>query len=275
MYVHLLTCSEMPDLYEDDRVFRSVLECRGHRTTVGVWGTAADISPETVTVVRSCWDYWRDSGRFLDYLEGLPGPVWNPPALIRWNSCKNHYLRELHREGVAIVPTNFDGWTEGLPASDELIIKSSISNAGLDVRRVNRAEFEAGKRGGWGLYLIQPFLPEIVNGEFSVIYLGGSYSHCVHKVPADGEFRVQHFYGGRYQRIEPSPALYEAAALAMLAVPHPTLYARLDFIPDQGRYLLGEMELIEPLLHFDLCPEAAHRAVDVLESYHLGTDLAV
>ena len=39
--------------------------------------------------------------------------------------------------------------------------------------------------------LVQPFEPSVTDGERSLLYLGGQYSHAVRKMPADGDFRVQ------------------------------------------------------------------------------------
>ena len=43
--------------------------------------------------------------------------------------------------------------------------------------------------------LVQAFEPSVRDGERSLIFLGGRYSHAVRKVPAAGDFRVQTRYG--------------------------------------------------------------------------------
>src|SRR6266568_3199654 len=62
-------------------------------------------------VVRSCWDYHHRLEEFLGWvvrLERAGIPVWNPPAVLRWNSHKG-YLRDLAARGVPIVPTRWLG----------------------------------------------------------------------------------------------------------------------------------------------------------------------
>ncbi len=47
------------------------------------------------------------------------------------------------------------------------------------------------------VYLVQPFQPEIqTEGEWSLIFIDGEYSHAVLKRPAAGDYRVQNDFGG-------------------------------------------------------------------------------
>lgn len=44
--------------------------------------------------------------------------------------------------------------------------------------------------------LVQPFVPEIqTEGEWSLIYLGGKFSHSVKKYPEQSDYRVQAEFG--------------------------------------------------------------------------------
>src|SRR5690606_11631898 len=49
-----------------------------------------------------------------------------------------------------------------------------------------------------GDWLIQPYLPEITTqGELSLIFFNGIFSHAVQKKPKAGDFRVQRQFGGQ------------------------------------------------------------------------------
>jgi hypothetical protein len=53
-------------------------------------------------------------------------------------------------------------------------------------------------------YLVQPLLKSIqTEGEWSLIFIAGNYSHAVHKAPARGEILVQAECGGSLNFIEP------------------------------------------------------------------------
>src|SRR3546814_2436579 len=46
--------------------------------------------------------------------------------------------------------------------------------------------------------LVQPLMPGIfTEGEFSLFFFGGRFSHAIVKRPASGDFRVQEQFGGR------------------------------------------------------------------------------
>jgi glutathione synthase/RimK-type ligase-like ATP-grasp enzyme len=99
--------------------------------------------------------------------------------------------------------------------------------------------------------LIQPFEPGVVDGEVSLVYFGGEYSHAVRKVPADGDYRVQVFYGGLVEPHVATDAERRAAEAALAAVPADLAYARVDLVPTSRGPVLMELELIEPQLFLD------------------------
>ena len=109
--------------------------------------------------------------------------------------------------------------------------------------------------------MLQPFLPAVSGeGELSLIYLGGGFSHAVRKVAAQGDFRVQREHGGAYTVFDPPAEALALAQAALAAAPAPPAYARADLIrlPGGGLAVI-ELELIEPDLYLDLVP-GAHAA---------------
>ncbi|HSO26428.1 MAG TPA: hypothetical protein VLS48_00030, partial [Anaerolineales bacterium] len=111
--------------------------------------------------------------------------------------------------------------------------------------------------------LAQPFMPHILlEGEFSLFFFGGRFSHAAVKTPASGDFRVQEEYGGQTRRANPPPAALDLARQVVAQIAPPPLYARVDLVRDsQGKFALMELELIEPALYFQLDPAAPQRFV--------------
>ena len=106
--------------------------------------------------------------------------------------------------------------------------------------------------------MIQPFLPELVaEGELSLLFFGGRFSHAVNKTPRAGDFRIQSQYGGRYQTVaEPPPAALALAERVLGAIEEALLYARIDMVQaSDGRWLLMEAELIEPDFYLSEAPD--------------------
>ena len=95
-------------------------------------------------------------------------------------------------------------------------------------------------------------------GERSLLYLGGTFSHAVRKVPADGDFRVQTRYGGQNlpHRGEPRPN-WRPRRRRWTGVDAELLYARVDLVGTAESPLVMELELIEPELFLPMAPGAA------------------
>ncbi len=115
--------------------------------------------------------------------------------------------------------------------------------------------------------MIQPFIEDVLDpGEWSLIYLGGAYSHAVRKRAASGEFRVQEEYGGKTEASDPTGNLIASANEVIRKIPSRWLYARIDGFEDRqtGEIVLAELEALEPLLFLSQSEGAADRFADAI-----------
>jgi hypothetical protein len=240
--------------FADD--YRALL---GADLTFRPWNDAGDLTRHDLVLPLLAWGYQRDAARWfraLDAWEAAGIRFANPIATLRWNTDKD-YLFDLEAAGIAIVPTieshslsprDIDEAAAAF-GTDFLVIKPSISG-GADgtyrLRRGNPIPFDAVERE----MLIQPLMTAIESeGEFSLFYFDGVFSHAILKKPASGDFRVQEQFGGREVSID-APVAAKALALACIAAsPAVPLYARVDMIRDDvGTFRLMELEVIEPSL---------------------------
>ena len=96
-------------------------------------------------------------------------------------------------------------------------MKPAISADGFSTERTSRDRAPRDQAAldamlARGDVVIQPLVPEIrTNGEISLMFFGGVFSHAVSKRPQAGEFRVQERLGGQIARTDPPPALIERA----------------------------------------------------------------
>jgi len=276
--IALATSARLPALNEDDRLLIPALASLGLAAVPAVWDSP-DVCWEEFqgVLVRSCWDYHHRLEEFLAWVSRLERAgvrVWNPPAVLRWNSHKG-YLRDLAARGVSIVPTR---WLErgaqadlaGLlrdPAWRDAVVKPAVSasahgtwrtsgeTAGADQRRLDEL-LRAGD------VMVQPFMSEVRDaGEWSFLFLGGRFSHAVLKRPGAGagDYRVQWEFGGSAAAMAPPDTLLADAEAMMAAVPGDPLYARVDGVERDGRLVLMELELIEPHLFLGWDAGAAAR----------------
>jgi hypothetical protein len=262
MLIALVTCARLPQLTEDDRLLAAALQEGGAEARAVVWADpTVDWTSFDAIVVRSTWDYHLRIDEFLawlDQLEACDARVWNPVPLLRWNADKS-YLRELdvprvptafvHRGGDVRAAMREHGWHCA-------VVKPNVSATAFETFIIDAEQpCQLATRD----VLVQPFIDEVVrDGEWSLLFFGGVYSHAVLKRARAGDFRVQNDFGGTAEVRDPGAAIVESAARALAAAP-PTLYARVDGVVIAGVFTLMELELIEPVLFLREHPEAAAR----------------
>jgi glutathione synthase/RimK-type ligase-like ATP-grasp enzyme len=263
----------VPGIHPDDAHLAVSLQRLGIEPTACVWNDPdVNWSHFDAVLMRSTWDYFKHYPAFRQWLDQLPVPTINNKALLRWNSDKR-YLLELAAQGIEIIPTQIVPASQlqqtlaSMPAQ-QVVVKPTVSGTARHTAR-GRSDDVAFNQIVAQLplefdYLIQPYVPEVVSdGEWSLLFFDGEFSHAVIKRPAAGDYRVQSEFGGTAQAIEPDEALIATAKRALAAaaaIGHADIaYARVDGVISQDRFLLMELEMIEPFLHFEGRHEAAER----------------
>ncbi|MFB7470252.1 RimK family alpha-L-glutamate ligase [Kitasatospora sp. NPDC056184] len=230
-----------------------------------------------LAVVRSTWDYVERLDAFLGWADRTARAtrLWNPAPVIRWNSDK-HYLAELARRGVPVVPTRFlepgsPVDPEELDGPDGVVVKPVISAGALDTARYAPGRPDQAARHvrtllerGRGV-MVQPYLPRVAEGERALVLLNGDFSHAVRKDPVLTEPGVidndRHPHPGLVPYRPTGAEIRTArAALATVPSPRPPLFARVDLVLDgSGEAVVLELELVEPNLFLDTVPHGPAR----------------
>ncbi len=243
---------------------RPPLEAVGFVVDVRPWTDVGSLSGADTVTPLLAWSYHRDPGAWaalLDRLDREGVRVANSTDVLRWNTRKT-YLAELEAAGAPIIPTLFvddvtpAGLAEGHARfGPEIIVKPQVS--GGSHATVRHAEGQPLVGGPDGPAMLQPFLPAITGeGEISLLYFGGAFSHAVAKIARADDFRVQFQHGGRYQAITPPPEALTAGAAVLKAAGCDLAYARIDLLRgEDGVLRLMELECIEPDLYLDLAPD--------------------
>lgn len=104
--IAVATCRAVPDLDDDGPLLLAALADRGVHLDVRVWDEPdADWSPYALVLVRSTWDYMLRREQFLAWVQRCRRTS-NPAVVLSWNTDK-HYLQDLERAGVPVVPAVF------------------------------------------------------------------------------------------------------------------------------------------------------------------------
>ena len=231
-----------------------------------VWTDPGDLAAHELILPLFAWGYQRDVARWYDLLDRIEAealPVANPLRVLRWNSDKA-YLTDMAEKGVAVVLTVDVAALDAATLADarkalgveEVVIKPAISGGADGTHRI-AADGPIPADALGQRRLVQPLMPGILTeGEFSLFFFGGRFSHAIVKRPAAGDFRVQEQFGGRETVWEASDAARTLAAMALAAAPVPPVYARVDMVGDAaGRLHVMELELIEPSLFLHHAPD--------------------
>jgi glutathione synthase/RimK-type ligase-like ATP-grasp enzyme len=248
---------------------------RGVTVSLLPWSTDDDLSAFALAIPLMAWGYHRDMPRWLGQLDrwaAAGARLVNPLPVLRWNADKA-YLLDFEARGVPIVPSRI---AKALASADLEAARGAFACERLVVKPVSSASShhtfllgadDAPPPEVIGRHmLIQPMMAAIgTEGEYSLFYLGGRFSHAIVKRPRAGEFRCQSQFGGRHNMTD-SPVAARALADAALAASGPDIaYARIDLIGDgAGGYALMEIELIEPYLYLDQAPDGGAAFVDMV-----------
>ncbi|HQS17053.1 hypothetical protein [Reyranella sp.] len=272
-HIVLATAADDPAITPSDRLYADALERRGCRVTGAPWdGPRAPFAGADAVVLRSTWGYFRALDDFKAWTEAMAAStqLFNSIDLVRWNLRKD-YVEKLAAAGVR-VPRSFvvpcelsaigrvfeeTGWAQA-------VVKPASGASGHSVELLQRATLagqiaglaEEARQAG---VVVQEFLPEIAEGELSLVYFDGVFSHAIRKRPPPGEFRTNSRYKPTRTAEAPPPDVTHQGAACLATLPEMPLYARVDGVVRDGVLIVIEVEVLEPALAMDFDPPSAER----------------
>lgn len=279
-----LSISNTEGWFIDDDLVHPFLEELGWTVKNVPWNQPSDWDQFDLVVIRSPWDYQQHLEEFqkvLHEIDQSKALLLNPLELVLWNINKG-YLFELEQKGVELVPTirisgldsqSLEKAFESLQ-TEQLIVKPIIGANADDTFWLKKSQPEnwtkalsvfQNKEG-----MIQPFMRSIVDeGEFSLMYFQGKFSHSIIKTVGKGDFRVQEEHGGGVIPLAiPDESLVAAAEKVLHALPQKPFYARVDLVKTpQNSFALMELELIEPCLYFRFDENSPEKFAILLDAF--------
>lgn len=268
--VLLVTFCLLPDGEPGGELIVDALAERGVDARWVVWDDrTVDWASADLVVVRSTWDYQRRCPEFLAWARRVERStrLLNGADAFAWNADKA-YLLEL-AEDVAVVPTALlqdpelvPGLSAALERWGAVVVKPRTGAGGVGVvvaERTDDPRLEGLVAGPW---VVQPLVESVRTvGESAVYVLGGTAVGQVDKRPTGGEIRVHELYGGATVAAPLDPERADLAEAAVAAAGRrlgaEASYARVDLVRLGRRWVVSELELIEPGLHLDVHPRLA------------------
>jgi glutathione synthase/RimK-type ligase-like ATP-grasp enzyme len=263
--VTLVTCVDLPDAAGEVRPVTSALRRLGVACRWEAWDDpTVDWSATPLVMIRTTWNYPTRIDDFLAWARHVESVsrLVNPVSILTWNTHKG-YLVDLARAGVDGVPTWVgrpgDPVDPAIVRGDRVIVKPAVGAGGMGLAIRPADAIWDGFPGGVD-HVVQPLLTSVwAEGERSVFVIDGRPVGAVAKRPAEGEIRVHEEYGGDFRAVALPPYLAAAAVDAVAAAVRlrgvDLPYARVDFLRADDRWLVSEVELVEPGLYPDTVPE--------------------
>jgi hypothetical protein len=268
-----VTCSTKPDFAVDDLTAVRLLEKSGASVRAIPWDQEfSEWKSFDKVVLRSCWNYHLHPEKFLLWLKKMADEkvnLFNSVKTVTWNLHKS-YLRDLQLQNVLIPETVFLKRNEVCDLLElmrkndwsKAVIKPAISATAHNTFLTSTEEASSHQLKFEFLLresdlLVQGFISEVQQeGEWSLLFFNKKFSHAVLKKPTQSDFRVQNDFGGsvHYNKV-PGFAVGQAQNILEL-VDDGLLYTRVDGIITNGKFMLMELELIEPVLFLEANPEA-------------------
>jgi glutathione synthase/RimK-type ligase-like ATP-grasp enzyme len=273
----LATCARWPVLSASDECLAQALRARGRTVEVAPWNGPFDpFEAAAAVIIRATWDYHAAPDRYRAWLARLDAArTFNPPELVYWNLEKT-YLLDLAARGAVLPPSALVAAEVGAVAEAvralglrEAVIKPTVGASGFGVERLRPGEESAAldrlrlAKPSTQL-LVQAFVPEIAAGELAGVFFEAAFSHGLRRVPAPHDFRVNAQYGGRLEPAGLTEETIQQMTGVLALLPRRPLYARIDGVLREGRFLLMEVEVNEPGLGLHLAPGAGDRLTDAL-----------
>lgn len=272
-----LTMQDPGDYVTDYDLSYDAMAAQGWDVDTVAWrDPGIDWNAYDAVYLCTAWDYPQHLDEFIAVLQNIENSaalLVNEMSLLQWTLRKT-YLRDLESRGADIVPSL---WCSDIDAEDmsswftthatgTVIIKPEVGANAHDtfvLQKPVSSETQAAMSTTFQgrAFFVQPFIENIrTEGEYSLFYFGGEYSHAILKTPREGDYRSQEEHGAQIVSVQPSEQLLAAGRKVLSVVSPQPVYVRVDFVrAADDRFLVMELELIEPALYLRMDDAAATR----------------
>lgn len=254
--IFFLSYNKLPFLPPSELKALTALRNLGYNVIIHFWDEwdFSDLKENDFVFLRSTWNYDQKPVEFKQFLNQLKQKkvfVFNDIDLMLWNMNKS-YMFEFQEKGCAVIPTykstQKDFLLQNHLTCSKVIAKPIFSAGARGLKQFTVEEWLKNNLNE-DEYICQPYLPSIAeNGEWSLLYFDGKFSHAVLKRAKQGDFRVQSDHGGTVEPIQVSEEWIQLGKTFLDACKTMPFFARVDLVLWKNKPVLIELEIIEPEL---------------------------
>ncbi len=274
MYAAIVSCLEYCNKISEDIALGNMLQKQNIPNDIVAWNDkAVDWHKYDIAILRSAWGYHKDYANFLKWLDLLDGqniPLVNDTKIVRWNINKAVQFNTLQELQIPVIPyeiTNTINLSELYQkfATQKLVFKPVVSASGNDTYVINSPELKNNMTQKFiktkfqnTMCLVQPFITNVHNGEYALVFMDGVFSHAVIRFPGIFTDKKQPIYipKNKIPQNIIDMAVASAKSVQQYFGKNP-VYARYDIVNDG----IMEIELAEPDLMTRNIPEKQKNTV--------------
>lgn len=216
--------------------------------------TSKMIDEYSIFIVKSVWGYHRNFSEFLKLIRDIENAgkiIFNKYQNILFDISKHNQYEFMLKNKIPTIPTF---WLEECKISElcekkDYIVKPVISASGENVKKIKLSEIEHIKKEYEKFEIIynnkaiiQPFIDDVVNGEISCIIINNKFKYAVKRFP--GIFTKERYI--EYLSKLESSILEILKIIIRKMKKFNSLFYRVDFVKNKDKYLVVELEMIDP-----------------------------
>lgn len=265
--VAIVSCNKWIGKLQEDINLRDALIKIGVDAKIISWQQPLDDSYDLL-IIRSIWgyqNYYKEFKEWLMYLKRNNIKLVNNVEMILDNIMKDKQFRILQHNGISYIETLFFEYKDlanitsiNLTADKPFVIKPTISGSGENTylitdidnglpNTINKNEIVEKyspllNNNEDGMIMVQPFIPEISNGEYSCIFIDGLLTHTMLRFPNTFHQKKRPYL------LTNVPKSIIDLAVKVESIPEYKnyLYMRIDMVLVAGEARIMEVELADP-----------------------------
>lgn len=269
--IAIVSCLKWKNKVTDDMNIKYYLNKRGIGVDIVAYEEKINFSKYDALIIRSIWGFQKNKNMFDEFLECAKlnnVKIFNSIDIIKNNYDKKTQFKLMDKYNINHVETvfvsksdlNYENimkiWRNKFGSYDKLVIKPTVSESGSDTYIISDKEtgpniFSANdiclkyNNINYDL-MIQPFIEEIKNGEYSLVCFNSAFSHAIiRKVSVfNNSSSINYIENNKLDN-----ELLDLVLKANNIVEYKeNLYMRIDVIKHEEKYMVMELELLDPQL---------------------------
>lgn len=265
--VAILVSKKWKNKVSDDLLIKNELLHNHINASLVTWDEEHKYSKYDLVIIRSIWGYEKKIDEFESLLQKLVKEkiqIQNGISILKNNYDKEKQFALLDKYNIPHIKTtiipkkceDIESFIKKSIKEKEFVIKPTISASGNntyliseDEKRTNKISLNQINEKFAGLnkkisLMLQPFIKEIDNGEISLIYINGSYTHAILRYPEVFNKKANIVF---IDNSKLDSKVFDVANQVLKIKEYQNnLFERIDMVKIDNEYYVMEIEMVEP-----------------------------